>query len=592
MRMHVRLSLLARVLCLIVVALMGSGVCGVGEAWGQPLLTGLPNQNSGGVTDLQQIVNIDQILNQNGLGNAAASGGSSGEDAEGVKAQQEGHVLHTASGRGANLESAQSVSYGAPGDDRSAVYVEIPNREVRIPKLPPVEGFQQIAGSEVIKTMFKNMITEPVPVMFQTMMMVENGAATGFIGSMNSVSNLFANKMQASDLQLKFMDAAVSNNEHKVAYVESVFESIKEKNKGLWPAALSYSTGDKPEEKPSTAYQSYTANDNPAGSSTKDIAEAASGGSGENTDYTLSKFLFTATHGEQNTQNLSAFKDDLTKWVGDYKISSDGNEPLTQVSKPEFVPPTEQRKGPYANNAYIIGYEWKVYKESESAWKAINKVMKEYCEFKKTNSNESKEIFEKERPSKAIKDIKDWGKTQSIDIGLTINFIDQFFKLMLSRKILKELKCDLFNESSNLPDEREMQVDNGSNFDTCDSSANSPCLARLILYNVAKFIGKHNAEWFYRDLSLLSLKRSLRTGVNHAASDIWSQQTAQLFCHSLNLPQPCNPVATFDERMWQNKLAFQAFGDKFAKFAQGQGGASVFKPVVGNQSNFDAGQGG
>ena len=45
MRMPVRLSLLARVLCLIVVALMGSGVCGVVEAWGQPLLTGLPNQN-------------------------------------------------------------------------------------------------------------------------------------------------------------------------------------------------------------------------------------------------------------------------------------------------------------------------------------------------------------------------------------------------------------------------------------------------------------------------------------------------------------------------------------------------------------------
>ena len=137
-----------------------------------------------------------------------------------------------------------------------------------------------------------------------------------------------------------------------------------------------------------------------------------------------------------------------------------------------------------------------------------------------------------------------------------------------------------------------MQTESGTNFDTCDSSADSPCLARLILFNVAKFIGKHNAEWFYRDLSALSLKRSLRSGINHSDTDIWTQQTAQLFCQSLNLPQPCNPVATFDERMWQNKLAFQEFGDKFAKFAQGQGGASVFKPVVGNQANFDAGQGG
>lgn len=511
-------------------------------------------------------------------------------ESSGVDELHRERALRSAESNGGNLQGSQGPSYGASEDDRAVGYVEIPNREVRIPKLPPVEGFQQIAGSEVIKTMFKNMITEPVPVMFQTMMMVENGAATGFIGSMNSVSNLFSNKMQASDLQLKFMDAAVSNNEHKVAYVESVFESLKDKNKEVWPAALSYSTGDKPEEKPNTAYERFTANDDPAGSNIKDIAEAASGANGSSSasEKTLSEFLFEATDGEQNTQNLSHFKDDLTKWVGDYKISSDGNQPLIQVSKPEFVPPTETKQG----SDVIRGYEWKVYKESESAWKAINKVMKEYCEFKKTNSNESKAIFEKERPSTAIRSIEDWGKTQSIDIGLTINFIDQFFKLMLSRKILKELNCELFNESSDLPDEREMQVDDGSNFDTCDSSANSPCLARLILFNVAKFIGKHNAEWFYRDLSLLSLKRSLRTGVNHAASDIWSQQTAQLFCHSLNLPQPCKPVATFDERMWQNKLAFQEFGDKFAKFAQGQGGASVFKPVVGNQSNFDAGQGG
>jgi hypothetical protein len=83
--------------------------------------------------------------------------------------------------------------------------------------LPPLKGFRQLADAAPIKEMYKELINKEVPVLFQTMMMVENGAATGFIGSMGAVSNLMNNTIQTQQFQLQLMDLTDTTGQMKYA---------------------------------------------------------------------------------------------------------------------------------------------------------------------------------------------------------------------------------------------------------------------------------------------------------------------------------------------------------------------------------------
>ena len=54
---------------------------------------------------------------------------------------------------------------------------------------PPLKGLSQILNSSVTKDLLKELTASETTVLMQTYMMVENGAATGFMGGMNIGSN-------------------------------------------------------------------------------------------------------------------------------------------------------------------------------------------------------------------------------------------------------------------------------------------------------------------------------------------------------------------------------------------------------------------
>jgi hypothetical protein len=87
----------------------------------------------------------------------------------------------------------------------------------------------------------------------QTYMMVENGAATGFMGSMNIGSNLMTNLLDTQNYQLALLEASDDTGKMKKAYVARVAQEMQGgANKDVWPAALYVASGEdgkKPQEK-------------------------------------------------------------------------------------------------------------------------------------------------------------------------------------------------------------------------------------------------------------------------------------------------------------------------------------------------------
>jgi hypothetical protein len=107
------------------------------------------------------------------------------------------------------------------------------------PVLKPMQGTIQLADSEDVQKMLKSLIAKKVPTLYQTMMMVENGAATGFIGSMQTINGLLDATIQTSSLQLQMYDAFDNTGLGKKAYGKAIYDNLqKPQQKNAWPLAL------------------------------------------------------------------------------------------------------------------------------------------------------------------------------------------------------------------------------------------------------------------------------------------------------------------------------------------------------------------
>lgn len=476
--------------------------------------------------------------------------------------------------------------------------IEVPNIEAskfksEVPKLQPIKGFQNLAGSDDVKNLYKELITKPVPVMFQTMMMVENGAATGFMGSMNAVSNLFSNTVESQRFQLELFDAKLSQNPHKQGYVASVVEAVKDKNKDNWPAALWYASGDKVTEN-NAQPQGYTKNESETGSSPLDAAkQATSSNGGNNNEVELTKILFSGPAASQNQQvELDELKTEFKDWIGDVKDKKpEGQDPSVQSSAPEFIDPDKEVDITRAGTSRKLrGYEAYVAEQRKEVWKNLNKYLKKFCAVK-TSSGYTGGLFEGTRAfphQKAQKDSQEaWEKLRAEDIQLTENFVDQFFKLLLDDvEDYDELKTNcnkIFKENSKLPDEAKMsEAYNVKDYNNCEGD--EPCIPRFIMFSITKAIAESRAVYFYYRLAAVALQRA----VSADSSQLWVGRANAVICKAIGKTtngDNCFVLEVLEDNRQQNRRAFNDFMNRFAMFAQGQGGASVFRPVTNNVPN-------
>jgi hypothetical protein len=475
-----------------------------------------------------------------------------------------------------------------------------------IPKLPAMKGFSQIANSADFKKMLRQLISAEIPVMYQTMMMVENGAATGFMGSMNTVSNMVSNLVETQDLQLTLFDAVESTNSHKRAYVDSMYKSQSSDNKDVWPAALMFAAGDKFPDQQMVPPPTYAPNPSQVGSSPVQRAANGTGtGAGggnnngnnnqQNNKYKLSELLFGGSNSAED-------KEDFINWVGDYEVEQRPNGETAVALTGKIVQPTEVGRmvdtgqtitTPGGNQQSVVtrimGYEHKLSTTTKDVWKNLNANIYAYCKFKKENRNKNKQIFDKKRPSSAINP-EEWEKIQSLDINISLNIIDQYFKLILGRRPIDEIDCKQFNNPP-LPRSASIERDSGSSFDDCGSSGGGAknCLSKMILVRIAEFVAVSKTNYFYRQMWLKSL---LQATIGESVF----REVSYVFCSNLGLGAVstgngmavCDPQSAFEERLDANRLQWLEFVDKFSKLAQGLGSGSGFRPGSNNLSNFRA----
>ena len=393
------------------------------------------------------------------------------------------------------------------------------NKNVNI-VLPPLKGVRQLADAEPMEKMYKELINKSVPVLVQTMMMVENGAATGFIGSMNMVSNLMNNTIQTQQFQLELMNLTDDTGQMKYAYVGKIKKAFKGDEAGAgkvesWPAALYVATGDSatkdtdsatevkiqeiPKSEPFKLTDMANVQKDAAGkkeiSFVKDMLILklydASGGSGSNPSVTY------------KNDDIEKLQQEFLKYVGDIELElkAEDTDKIARENKISYIKPTETENEQY-------GLSLKAKKETKKVWENINELINKLCEFKKKAATSS------EKPQLASVGaqwtVEMWEDASAPDILITQNLIEQLFSLSpLSTAQKKDLDCE-----KEFPKGKGLKVPFGGNFaqaeqnspDSCKKSGESvtPCLRFQAIYHMATVIGTSRALHTYHAMQTIS----------------------------------------------------------------------------------------
>lgn len=530
------------------------------------------------------------------LVNPGQSGGSTTTQAQRQRGPIEQAVLEAAQGNAPTKDSGSAIVLRGGAQESPLQTAPNPEFTVNSLKLPPMMGFRQLARSQEMKNMLKNLIAADVPVMMETMMMVENGAATGYLGSINTIGTLLSNTVQASDLNMKMLDAADSTGQLSRAYVASAVNSMKfsDGNREVWPAALMFASGDTFRQDKDAQLSAFRENQKPAGADPSDVTASATSAQSAQPEVKLSDKLFPGDSG--------GVKQEVLDWVGDLVITSNadaggpGQTAHTITTRYRPVPALRDKSnfmGP-PQPGQFHGPAWDVmrFEQRKEVWKHINQVMRQYCTFKKSNPNYNTYIFEKKHPADAIAP-ENWLGVQAVDIQVTLNLVDQFFKLMLSRKPIDEIDCDSFSgDESTMPlsgraaimamSSTNTTAGAAAGFDDCSGANARTCLRNVVLFEITKYIAESNVTHIYRGLWD---KISAGFQTNQDTESLGNY----LFCHNLQLGWPCVPTSEMDTRREQNRQEWIIFLNTFSKLAQGQGGSSVFRPSQNNLSSFTAG---
>ena len=567
MKMPVRLALLARVLCLIVVALMGSGVFVRSEAWGQAQ----PNYREildNGLTALSEATKKFKSLTSN------ASAESEGPSEKVIKAETQANIgstgTTTGSAAGLTTSSASSDATAAEEDpykirqfsDTGANGFKGGSVSIR-----PMQGIQQIADSKVVKGMLKELITSEVPVMYQTMMMVENGAATGFIGAMGSVGDILDSTMQASRLQLAMYDAFDDTGRDKKRYQEAIKVEMTKNHADSWPSALWAAAADKLDKQSVTPIpQQYNSDHEESGGPSANTNESNAEGAESTEEAELAEELFTepedwkkleAEQRARQNEKLNEWKLEFKKRIGDIKTTYTNREGW--IEQTFTVKPGTRSLDKDANKA------------AEAAYKGMMKILRKYCNFKAGGSNYYIGMFQKKKPGDLLLELKEEREDASApDMPLSINYIDALFNSTMGDD---EFTADgwfspgtcgeVFAEAKKMPD-GEPDFESGFTMKDCKENT---CLIHQLIAAGARFVGRSRVYHEY----LILLQTAMRMTTNN------EQRERLNFLIEQNLDN-----LNLQSEIADNQERWISFTNQLSAIAQGRVGSTIFRPQSGN----------
>jgi hypothetical protein len=429
--------------------------------------------------------------------------------------------------------------------------------------LPALKGLNQILDSSVTKNLLKQMTASESAVLMQTYMMVENGAATGFMGSMNIGTGLMSNLLQAQDYQLKLMDITDDTGKMKEAYVKRLAGLMQnQKYQDVWPAALYMASGEDGQA-PAVKMMDLQEGSKPFDLSTLPY-ESNFAGPPDPNQRLLSEMLFATGNaaGGQSTyknEKIVELRDDFTKLVGDVslKLENQGSSKNARKVTLGFIAPQadpEGRRGVAATN----------WEEVKMVWENINSILADLCDWKKNNPNSSKKVFEMET-SATTQDIgKDnglgspWELASGPDIPLTINVIEQIYTMIQKDRPQEELTCDELRLTVDQIPDAGQAVD-PKNFNDCKNGAG--CLRNRVILHLAFLTARSRTLHTYRSLYSISKRFATEPFYDELVERVFARAFAGM---------------NIDQELADNRARYGEFVSFMAQIAQGETGAGAF----------------
>jgi hypothetical protein len=492
--------------------------------------------------------------------------------------------------------------------------------EQRQIRLPSHIAFRGLMDSKEYKSMLKGMITSQVPVMYQTMMMVENGAATGFMGSIESVSLLLGNATDSAQLEMAMRRVAGPEAERQ--YVNAVYDGLKAqqgKAEYLWPVGLAYSSGDKISERLDPGKyrleEPYIRDSQNGGASLVQHLPTNARGN-DPKKWRLSEIVFGQGASDQRTEKIKTF---FTQVVGDVEYSRDdsaqADDPRIMV-KVNWVRPTlrasveksgaatvaakmflassnsittMQSTSPASPGQNMLPMPDEVFgphvqKEAlrKKTWEKMYQLLGAYCEFKKTNGNQGLQLFNKKFASEWVDtvDSKLMNDLSSNNLKVSLNMVDQVFKIWVQTTTdptqPTKIQCNFDNAAQEMPKGFE-ESDGGDSCEGADKARK--CRRNKALYRIVDILADDKLIDEAKDVYEKAMQQALNKDVSTAGL------VNKLFCNSFltndsgdgALNSQCNIGFWFDSASGLNRQRWNDQLEATAKLAQSLGGSSNFR---------------
>lgn len=371
--------------------------------------------------------------------------------------------------------------------------------------LPPLKGLAQILNSPVTKQLLKDLTASEATVLMQTYMMVENGAATGFMGGMNIGSNLMSNMIQSQDFQLKLLEATDDTGKMKEAYINKIAKVMQEgNNKDVWPAALYIASGE------DGRVQGARMEDLGTVTGPYDLQLVAAEGSSANDakKKTLTDMLFVKGSSSKgpdaySNEKIEELRKDFIDLIGDVEIQLADGADKSKFARDvtiSFKAPAYENADQGRRGVARLNFE-----EVMVVWQNINTLLYQYCKWMESNVNTNGQLFKMETSTTTDKiggNIdglgNPWELASAPDITLTMNILDQIMKKHLEYQPIKDLKCEALQLDENDIPEEGAAPSGGENLNDCGPKKG--CLKNRIVLHLSYMIARSRTLHTYSSL--------------------------------------------------------------------------------------------
>ncbi len=453
--------------------------------------------------------------------------------------------------------------------------------------LPPLKGLQQIMNSSVTKNLLKELTASEAAVLMQTYMMVENGAATGFMGSMNIGSNLMTNLLDTQNYQLALLEASDDTGKLKKAYVARVAQEMQGgANKDVWPAALYIASGEDG-QRAQEIMQDLSAGQRAYDLGSLTVTNAGSPlalGTSSNDSQLFTELLFVNNPGgggaststgslapssgaqasSYKNEQLDQLKKDFRELVGDVeiKMTSSGPSKYARNVDLNFIAPKADQQG----RRGVAAVNWQ---EVQVVWANLHVILAQYCQWKQSNPNENKEVFTKETDTTTkeigVKDAvgNPWELVSAPDMPMSTNVIQQLYKMYEQTQRTSDVKCSDLAELAkpeSIPDQESANT-GATNLNDCGPKKG--CLRNRVALQISYLVARSRTLHTYRSLFTVAG----RFVTDPFSADLLMRVSARAFA-GMNL----------DDELRANYARYDDFIATMGQYAQGNTGGSFVRP--------------